>query len=986
MPKHPNIITKTTPVIPRMCLSINAALIDKPDQGVMKAHSATGWDSQELTVTELIQHVIDGHAFAPQYKDGQRKGKGFLAAGFLAADFDGTLKINEARNDAFINGNAAFIYTTASHTDEEHRLRVVFVLECPIVAAQDWADANLALAYRLGADLSISDKARCFFGSSKASTWCYDNVMPREVLDDLVESGRELRDVQSSKQPINSSKRVKSETPLMLPGGDMAFLHDLEPGTSVHCPHHEDRNASAFVVPSWTRSGLGIHCRACGLTYWELEPDQYDFGAFDRMVERRLENPERTSEPKTLFEEFFPPDSRCTVIQERFLPALKFEPGITLVKSPKGSGKTTALKHLIHEIEKHNGKKGFPKSILLIGHRRALLREAAIRLGLAYYRDLKNITLNPSRLAVCLDSLPNFTESYIYRYQGRRPLFRADPAFDLVIIDESEQVFSHLVGETISKRQGGLDRCYDALVFQIQGAKSVVALDADLGMLTSHVLRYLRQQDWRDNTSIVLNKPLLQKTQRKLQLYASEKALREELISCIQSGKRCFVASNSKKQIKVLAEILRKKCSSSLKMKVITSDNSHDAAEIEFVQNVCEEILKIQVLMCSPSLGTGIDITFTDPASLEDSGLCKVDCVFGFFYPKVNTHTDMDQQLWRVRNPGQVKVWISPVRFQYASNFDVIRDDLARARFVPRAVIGYASDGLTKYNPTDPLLLIHAHVVAAQRASKNNLIELFCDLRRSQGWGIEKNDEQSPPNKDRSEAERRLWSEHVRGLLQAEDVDDNEYFDLCILNENQALSPAERVRYERNFLQRVLSVELTYDILVLNLDNRLLDRVEALSDLQKRWKNLLTSVRVILASQSDELSRLSGDKAMLMAVLAIAAGIAGKSGFLSDARVTVQQLLAFADLCERNQNFIHERTGVPIRRDVRSNPVRQLNELLKTLGLKVNSITREKRAKRATRYYALDIQRLELMSRLASSYRCKKDIKAEIEERRSVMA
>jgi hypothetical protein len=45
----------------------------------------------------------------------------------------------------------------------EHRLRVVFALERSIVAAQDWAGANLALAFRLGADLSISDKARCLF-------------------------------------------------------------------------------------------------------------------------------------------------------------------------------------------------------------------------------------------------------------------------------------------------------------------------------------------------------------------------------------------------------------------------------------------------------------------------------------------------------------------------------------------------------------------------------------------------------------------------------------------------------------------------------------------------------------------------------------------------------------------------------------------------------------------------------------------------------
>ena len=44
------------------------------------------------------------------------------------------------------------------------------------------------------------------------------------------------------------------------------------------------------------------------------------------------------------------------------------------------------------------------------------------------------------------------------------------------------------------------------------------------------------------------------------------------------------------------------------------------------------------MLLGSPSIGTGIDITFPD-------GECRVDRVFGFFSPFVNTHTDIDQQL-----------------------------------------------------------------------------------------------------------------------------------------------------------------------------------------------------------------------------------------------------------------------------------------------------------------------------------------------------
>jgi hypothetical protein len=42
-----------------------------------------------------------------------------------------------------------------------------------------------------------------------------------------------------------------------------------------------------------------------------------------------------------------------------------------------------------------------------------------------------------------------------------------------------------------------------------------------------------------------------------------------------------------------------------------------------------------------------------------------IDCVYGFFEPFINTHTDIDQQLARVRNPGSVKVWFKPGRFDF---------------------------------------------------------------------------------------------------------------------------------------------------------------------------------------------------------------------------------------------------------------------------------------------------------------------------------
>ena len=62
-----------------------------------------------------------------------------------------------------------------------------------------------------------------------------------------------------------------------------------------------------------------------------------------------------------------------------------------------------------------------PKSILLIGHRVTLINEAARRLGLQSYQDGE-----PTRYyAVCVNSLP---------------FKRFDFTYDVVIIDESEQV------------------------------------------------------------------------------------------------------------------------------------------------------------------------------------------------------------------------------------------------------------------------------------------------------------------------------------------------------------------------------------------------------------------------------------------------------------------------------------------------------------------------------------------------------------------
>jgi hypothetical protein len=76
--------------------------------------------------------------------------------------------------------------------------------------------------------------------------------------------------------------------------------------------------------------------------------------------------------------------------------------------------------------------------------------EAARKLGVLYYLDVGGALFrNPDTLAICLDSLHVFTESYIYNSIGP-PKLRQDPPFDLVILDESEQLFAHSIGGTLT--------------------------------------------------------------------------------------------------------------------------------------------------------------------------------------------------------------------------------------------------------------------------------------------------------------------------------------------------------------------------------------------------------------------------------------------------------------------------------------------------------------------------------------------------------
>lgn len=923
-------------------IGLNTSVLNKASND-RRVNLAMDWLPSNVTADDLANHVTSGFAFTAHFKDGYRRTTNFECADFIAADFDGTMRIEDALVLPYVQKYASFIYTTPSHREEEHRFRIVFLLDETIGSSRQWADALKGLAHKLGSDPSIKDAARIFFGSRGCQMVRLKGTLPAAEVDRLIALAADERTRRkhqgSAVSAITSHLKLSAHEFVELADGGKAELSSLTPNTSVYCPYHGDEHPSAHVVRS-KRGSNGIHCMACDATFWMDQGDPYDFEAFDRLVQERIEKDRKISsevDASNPFAAYFPPEPSVTLSQTKYLAPIPYQPGITLIKSPKGSGKTAALSKLVEQIREGLFRSDIAKedraaSTLLIGHRQSLIKEAANRLGIDCYLDYESVGAHREKrfgYAICLDSLPKLTKPS--GKTKREARWFQPPQYDVVILDESEQVISHLLSETLRERNG-MASVFASLEFMIRRAKAVYALDADLGLITLHALKALRPDDWDRRLHIVHNKPIEVAERRSMSIYKSRKDLQSRMFSRIREGKRCFIASNSKSTVEIINEMIRKEFGSSVKVMAITSENSRGKMETHFVQNIQSEYLKRQVLICSPSLGTGIDISFED-------GRCEVDEVIGFFSPHVNKHTDVDQQLARVRNPGAVSIWFDGGSANYETNLDVVREQLAAANFVPGALTGKLDDlGRPAYDPDDTLLNIAAHVMVAQRSSQNRIQTLFAELRHANGWDIEVIEKLPTSNKNPKwrEAKRDLNERFVAGVLGAETIDDPTAIELEQARDRGIkLSVSEKYALVRYELERAYQRPVTRQLI--ERDNR--GKLRGQIEIYRQIFAKPDQVEHLFDSLSDKITKqiqlTKNPVWVLCAATMVAAGLIHKGKLLEKAVVRADRLHLFKDMLARNRVLFEEVLQMSLRRDWEANPIRQLNAILDKAGLKI---------------------------------------------------
>lgn len=190
------------------------------------AKLTTMFQNVDLTSKELLDYVLDGHAFCTcQLKnntDGycNRINENFISSGVIALDIDNTqlsqdesgksiksrvsekeyLSFHDIIKDDFIRRNASFVYTSFNHTEEWNRFRIVFILKNEITDPAQHKKLFKALNTMYLGDDATSASAQIFFGATNANHEFFGNILDDTTINELIkeyeiETGIDLENI-----------------------------------------------------------------------------------------------------------------------------------------------------------------------------------------------------------------------------------------------------------------------------------------------------------------------------------------------------------------------------------------------------------------------------------------------------------------------------------------------------------------------------------------------------------------------------------------------------------------------------------------------------------------------------------------------------------------------------------------------------------------------------------------------------------------------
>jgi hypothetical protein len=316
------------------------------------------------------------------------------------------------------------------------------------------------------------------------------------------------------------------------------------------------------------------------------------------------------------------------------------------IKSPKGTGKTEALKPLIDKLD----NEGY--SVYLISHRIQLCQALCTRLGVPYVDDVINGKADRNKgFGVVVDSMHG---------QGKGQFDVENDTYLLankyvVILDEVEQVLWHLLNSTTEVREYRTE-VIKQLQLLLLNADKIVGLDADL---TDVSLDFIQEAaNCKDDDIFIINNEYKEGGYKIFNYEETTPVnLLRDLLAAIDNGDKILIATDSQKingkfSTQNIESIIIKKFPhlSGLTLRIDSetiADPDHPAYGC--VNKINDIIKQYHVVLISPSVGTGISIDVKN----------HFDSVWGCFQG-VQSENAVRQQLMRLRDNVPRHLWIAP--------------------------------------------------------------------------------------------------------------------------------------------------------------------------------------------------------------------------------------------------------------------------------------------------------------------------------------
>jgi hypothetical protein len=498
---------------------------------------------------------------------------------------------------------------------------------------------------------------------------------------------------------------------------------------------------------------------------------------------------------------------------QRYLDIPYPDSGLICIKSPKGTGKTYALKQLAAKAQAENRK------VLVVTHRIVLGRAICSVVEIPWIEEMnsdgdRKIEGNALGYGLCIDSL-HPTSQALFDSKGFE---RA-----LVIFDEAEQVLWHALNSSTCRenRQAILASLKTLIQTVLNFGGQFVLQDADLSDISIDFVREFAETDIKPWIAVNRWQP---SEPWKIKFYDTQhvkgetkddsSGLLKDSVDEVNSGSKIWVSTDSQKvKSKYGSKNLEKYYRSRCPGKKILRIDAETVANPEHPAYQCAEKIKelaalYDIVICSPSLATGVSVDLRG----------HFTAVFGVFQGAISDN-EVRQSLARVRESVPRFVWCRQIAIASVGNGESNYKEVAKStekdcRYNLQLLKDFDFDLDKAYNPV--VLKYWAKFAARINSSVWDFRETVREGLEAEGHIIT-----DCGDDDRDTAGEiktlRITSqvEEAVAVAEAEDIDRKEFEEL---EQKRSKTDTERYKEEKFRLKEIYKAEVTPELRQLHQD------------------------------------------------------------------------------------------------------------------------------------------------------------------------